>query len=110
MRIRTAVALALALTWLGCSKPESEAPKDAAPPAPAATRAPAAADAPAPTASPKRPAVTLPTVHVEPPADIPPDPRRAETPCDRHEAGWKWHGTVIEDGRCVVGPCTCVKE
>ena len=107
MKIRTVVVLALALTWLGCSKPEPEAPQDAAPPAPAAPQAPAPGAAP--TASPKRPIVTLPTV-AEPHADVPTDPRRAETPCDRHEAGWKWVGTVVEDGRCVVGPCACEKE
>jgi len=108
MRICTVVALALALTWLGCAKPEAEAPKEAAPQAPAATRA--SATAAAPTASPPRPAVTLPPLEVQPPADIPPDPRRAETPCDRQEAGWKWAGTLVEEGRCVVRPCACLKE
>ena len=99
------MVLALALAWLGCSKSEPVPPQPAAP---AATATGAAAAAPVPTMSPRRPAVTLPTVHVEPPPDS--RPRNPETPCDRHESGWKWVGTIVENGQCVVGPCACVKE
>ena len=45
-----------------------------------------------------------------PPADAPPNPRRAETPCDRKEAGWKWVGNIVENGQCIVGPCECKKD
>lgn len=100
---RTAVALALALACVGCAKSEPEAPKPVAPAPTASVAVPAA-----PTQSPRRPAVTLPTVDVKPPPDV--KPRHPETPCDRHEAGWKWTGTVVEDGVCTVGPCACVKE
>lgn len=101
------IALTIALAWLGCSKSDPAATTPAAP-APTAVKAAAAAPAPAPTASRARPVATLPTVHVEPPPDS--KPRNPETPCDRHESGWKWVGTVVENGQCSVGPCSCVKE
>lgn len=107
MTTRTVVVtLALACAWLGCSKPEPEPQKQAAP---AATKVAApAAPAPAPSAGQREPVATLPTVDVKPPPDS--RPRYPETPCDRHEAGWKWVGTIVENGQCIVGPCACVKE
>lgn len=102
--IRTMTVLALALTVLGCSKSEPDAPKPAAPAAAVATAAAAPA---APTPSPKRPAVTIPTIAIQPTTG---QSRYPETPCERHESGWKWVGTIVENGQCVVGPCSCVKE
>lgn len=108
MTIRTTAALALALTWLGCSGSEPEPAKQQ--PAPAAAPS-AAAPAAAPTMSPRRPVATIPTIHVPPEAySGDGKPRYPETPCDRKEAGWKWVGNLVEDGNCVVGPCKCEKE
>lgn len=105
MTRRIVAVLALTIGSLGCSPSE--------PPQPAPTAAAAKSAAPAPPPAPPVKAVQpqnpMPTISVPPPAH-PPDPRRTETPCDRQEPGWKWQGNLVEDGRCVVGPCTCVKE
>ena len=101
---RSMMSLALALALVGCSKSEPEPAKPAAPARPAAT-APAAPAAPTP--SPRRPAVTIPTVAIPPTTG---QSRYPETPCERHEPGWKWTGTIVENGQCIVGPCACVKE
>jgi len=107
MRFGFLASVALTIAVLGCSTPEPEAP---APTAPAAT----AKQRPRPSATPedgqpkRSPDVPRPTISVSKPEGAP-DPRRTETPCNRNEAGWKWVGTVVEDGRCVVGPCTCVQ-
>jgi hypothetical protein len=98
-------AFALTIGSLGCSK--GEAPQ---PPAPAPSVAAAKpAQPPRPPKPAQAPANPLPTIVVNPPADVPPDPRRTVTPCDRKEPGWKWQGSLVEDGHCVVGPCICVK-
>ena len=101
---RTMMALALTLAIVGCSKSEPEPAKPAAPAKAAATVAAAPA---APTPSPRRPAVTIPTVGIQPTTG---QSRYPETPCERHESGWKWTGTIVENGQCIVGPCACVKE
>jgi hypothetical protein len=107
MRLGLVASVVLTGALLACSK--SEGPPAAQPPAVAAKPTRVPLDDAAKEARNRRPAQPLPTIHVEPPADAPPDPRRAETPCDRKEAGWKWVGTIVEEGRCVVGPCDCVK-
>ena len=100
------MALALALAWLGCSR--SEPPPTPAAPASSVATAAAAAPAPGPTMSPRRPAVTIPAIQKDPSAEA--RALNSGTPCDRHESGWKWVGTVVENGQCSVGPCSCVKE
>jgi hypothetical protein len=103
-------SIVLAGALLACSKPEAPAPAPApaAPPTAAAAAKPAAAKPAADPQSSPRP--TLQSIVVHTPAGAGDDPRRKETPCDRQEAGWKWVGNVVEDGRCAVGPCDCVKE
>jgi len=103
MRVSSVLAVAATALLLGCSEPE--APEPAAGGSPAAGMPPAAAQKAPPIPPP--PANPLPTV-AEP--ERAPDVRRPETPCDRNEPGWKWTGNVVEDGRCVVGPCDCVRE
>lgn len=100
MRVATYLAVASTVLLLACS--EREVPEPPAAPSPG--KAPAAQQAAPPV--PPAPASPLPTI-AEPPR--PDDPRRAETPCDRNEPGWKWVGTLVEEGRCVVGPCECVQ-
>lgn len=105
MRFGFLASVALTIAVLGCSAPEPEAP---APTAPAATAKPRPRPSATP-ADPKRsPATPWPTISVSKQEGAP-DPRRAETPCDRNEAGWKWQGTLVVDGRCTVGPCSCVQ-
>lgn len=99
MRVATYLAVASTVLLLACS--EREAPEPAAAPSPA--KAPAAQKAPP---LPPAPANPLPTIAVPPRGD---DPRHPETPCDRNEPGWKWQGNLVEDGKCVVGPCECVQ-
>jgi len=113
MRARTCVAVLISVFALGCSGPDAPEPQAPAP-APPAAQAPAAkAPPPAPPVAKAPPSIAppanpMPTVVV--PQNTAEDPRRPQTACDRHEPGWKWHGTVVEDGKCVVGPCDCVKE
>ena len=110
MRFGTVASVALVITLLGCSKPDAPEPKPA--PAPLSAK-PAAAPPPPPNAAARpqaAPAAPLPTIVVQKPADVPEDPRRKETPCDRNEPGWKWVGTVVENGQCAVGPCDCVQD
>jgi hypothetical protein len=106
MRIGLVASVALSVVVLGCAAPDApEAPAPAA-----ATAKPRPRPSPPPKdAQPKEPpAPTLPTI-VPPKAEGPPDARRQETPCDRNETGWKWTGGHVEDGRCTIGPCTCVQ-
>jgi hypothetical protein len=107
MTIRTVVALALTVAWLGCSGPEPEPAKQ---PVAQATAKSAPAPNAGPTTSPRRPIAPMPTVSVKQQQGEQFPPRHAETPCDRKEAGWKWVGNIVEDGHCVVGPCKCEKE
>ena len=106
MRFGFVASVALTIAVLGCSTPEAPPP---AAPAPTATAKPRPSPAPPKEGAAQRPPEpTLPTI-VPPKPEGAPDPRRAETPCDRHEPGWKWIGNVVDEGRCVVGPCTCVQ-
>jgi hypothetical protein len=102
MRAATFLAVASTALLLACSEPEAPAPAAVTSPA---GMPPAAAPQKAPPV-PAAPANPLPTV-AEPPRGA--DVRRPDTPCDRNEPGWKWTGNVVEDGRCVVGPCDCVR-
>jgi hypothetical protein len=104
MRFCFVASVVLSLAVLGCSS-APEVPKA---PTPTATVKPRPRPSPAtgPTRSPGPP---LPTVSLSAPQGAA-DLSRQQTPCDRHEPGWKWVGTVVQDGRCVVGPCTCTKE
>lgn len=42
--------------------------------------------------------------------DLSDQPPKNETPCSRGEPGWKFHGNLVVDGKCVVGPCDCTQE
>jgi len=103
MRVVTLLVVASVALLAACSEPDAPEPAAATSPA---GMPPAAAPQKAPPIPPG-PEDPLPTV-AEP--ERGPDPRRPETPCDRHEPGWKWTGNVVEDGRCVVGPCDCVRD
>ena len=114
MRVGTFASVVLTIAVLGCSKSEPPAPPPVVPP-PAPASGAAAAKPPRPTVDPAKaaapkasPAAPLPTIIVHSPSGVN-DPRRAETPCDRHEEGWKWVGHVVDNGNCVVGPCSCEK-
>lgn len=114
MRLAVVGSIVLAGTLLACSKPEAPAPAPAPVAAPTAAAAAAAAAKPAaaepvvdPQSSPRPTMQSIPLHTLSGAGD---DPRRKETPCHRQEAGWKWVGNVVEDGRCAVGPCDCVKE
>jgi hypothetical protein len=107
MRSGFVASVALTIAVLGCSTPE--APPAPAAPAPTAMAKPQPSPAPPKEGATNRPPGTgLPTIALPQPEGVP-DPRRAETPCDRHEPGWKWVGSVVDEGRCVVGPCNCVQ-
>ena len=106
MRFGFVASVALTIAVLGCSTPEPPAP---AVPAPTATAKPRPSPLPEDGSATKQPpAPTLQTI-VPPEPTGAPDVRRQETPCDRHEPGWKWTGNVVDEGRCVVGPCSCVQ-
>lgn len=106
MRFCFVASVALGLAVLGCSS----APEAPQAPTPTATIKPRPRPLPSQGKPGRSPAPPLPTISVPMPANTVADLRRQETPCDRHEPGWKWVGTVVEDGRCAVGPCTCTKE
>mgnify|MGYP000623575141 CR=1 FL=1 len=111
MRIGTVVSVGAILALLACSKPEAPAPVPTGAPrasAPITKPSPIAAATQAPAM--RQPKSPMPTIVMQRPAAVPEDQRHKETPCDRNEAGWKWVGNVVEDGRCAVGPCDCVKS
>jgi len=109
------LSVGLSVGMLACSKPETPEPAQAPAAAPAQVAPPAAAEKPKAAAKAAAnplgtPLPTLKSIPLHTPPGLNEDSRRQPTPCDRNEPGWKWVGNVVEDGKCAVGPCDCVKE
>lgn len=100
MRFIPVACFVSAIALVACSTPE--APETQAPPAPTA----AAVGVP-PAAKPKPPAAApAATEHSEAAEGA----HQKDIHCQRNEPGWKWVGNIVEEGKCVVGPCDCVRE
>lgn len=116
MRARFAfpVVLAAALAAsTGCTSNEApEVERDSAgSTAPPAAAERAAAEGGARQTAPAAAAASPVPLPVKPfPTGVIPTSVREETPCDRNEPGWVLKGTLVEDGKCVVGPCDCIEE
>lgn len=102
MRFPVVASIVLSLSLLACSKSETPEP---------AHLSPQNGESQSANSSPtSRPMAVAPPAQPEqaaPPVD---DPRYKPTACDRNEPGWKWVGNLVEEGKCVVGPCDCVPE